>query len=858
MRDDAEPPGEGRSPFGHLLREFRVAASLSQESLAERAGVSSNGISVLERGARRAPHRDTVALLASALDLSADDRARLQAAAVRAAIPRSRGSQPMSKPAHGRHNLPLSLTSFHGRDAELHALTALMGEQRLVTLTGIGGVGKTRLALETGRALIERFQDGVWYVELAPLHDAGLVLQRIAATFGVSVRYEEASQGTPWIAQLVQKRLLIVLDNCEHLLDATATVTQEILERCPDVRILATSREALRVGGEYVVRVDPLAVPAVRSGRPPSLSDLRASPAIQMFLDRARHAAPTVKLSEDAAAWQTLGNVCARLDGMPLAIELAAARMNAMTLETLSRALAGRIHVLTTGARTALPRHQTLHALIDWSYDLLSAPERHVFRRLAVFSGGWTLESAQAVCAHDDVGTNEVLPILSSLVDKSLVVAIPASAAMRYNMLETTRAYALDRLTNEGEHDVTARRHAEHFAALLRRNNATWGTVPLTGWLNPLESELDNLRAALQWCLVEGRDVLLGATIADAQDMVFGVLSLAHEGFRWCERALAALAPNPPPALEAPLQLTLANLCIREAYHERALEAALRSAALYRTLSDSFALHNPSARGCLASALSLAGWALVWLRRYDEAATIASEAVAVAREESANVLILGWALTVKSFSLNDIVTRRALLDEALALSRSLPSGYHTEGFALIGFSFAEFDAGNIDRAQGYAADAADYFLRSTLLASFASWALGIASTCACLAGDVDAALAYACDALSAFDGGVYFFVLDLMDFVQVIASVLTARGRQRDAARLVGACEAAFTNRGVLRPNYSQVLYDRTIVLLRESLGNADLDGLRAEGRTWSYEHSVAAGLDFELRSRSSASSSYG
>jgi predicted ATPase len=433
-------------------------------------------------------------------------------------------------------------------------------------LTGTGGIGKTRLALETARGNAGHFTDGVWYVELAPLSDPGLVAQRIAVTLGGTARHADAGRSTAWIAQLLDKQLLIVLDNCEHLLEASALVAQQILERCSGIGILATSREALRIGGEYVVRVNPLPVPQMRAGKPPAQTELGASPAVHLFLDRARHVAPTMKSADDVDSWHAIGNICARLDGMPLAIELAAARMNTMSLSTLSRGVAERFQLLTNGARTALPRHQTLFALIDWSYNLLSEAERRTLRRLAAFSGGWTLESALAVCAGDELGEIELLAVLSSLVEKSLLFENAGAATnARYGMLETTRVYARDRLKAEGEQESTARRHLDYFWELIRRSNAVWGNVPLAAWLAPLEPEVDNLCAALEWAVVERHDVELGAALAVAQQTVLEPLSLDQEGWRWCERALDALAPDPPPTLEAPLQLALANYCLRDA-----------------------------------------------------------------------------------------------------------------------------------------------------------------------------------------------------------------------------------------------------------------------------------------------------
>jgi predicted ATPase/transcriptional regulator with XRE-family HTH domain len=853
MRSDAEPAGETRSPFGELLREFRLAANLSQETLAERAGVSVSGISALERGTRRAPHRDTVALLTSALELPAQDRSRLQAAAAHTSVPRQRGIRAAGDGGLADHHLPLPLTSFHGRARELCEIAEAIAEHRLVTLIGAGGIGKTRLGLEAARGISERFSDGVRYVELAPVSDSAFVVQRIASTLGIAFRDGPSEPNNAWIVQLVEKQLLIVLDNCEHVLDAAATVTQQILERCPDVRVLATSREALRIGGEYVVRVDPLAVPATSADRPSTLAEVRASPAATLFLDRARLVAPSLMLGDDAVACQTLADICARLDGMPLAIELAAARMNALTLATLLRSLDGRFHVLTTGARTALPRHQTLRALIDWSHDLLGESERRVFRRLGIFAGGWTLEAAQTICTDDAVSPGELLVILSSLVDKSLALANLTPNGIRYSMLETTRAYALERLSDQGEREPAARGHAEYFRDFLCRNNTRWGVLPIAEWLAPLECELDNLRAALGWCVAEGHELVLGTTIAMAQQPALEALSLAHEGISWSKRALAALSVNPPAVLEATLQSLLARSYAAEGYHEQTVGPAMRSAALYRTLSEPLMLGVLSPRACLALSLAFAGFALAALRRPGEAADAATEAVVLARMEP-HVSILAWALIAKSFSAGDIAARRALLDEALGLSRSFPSGYTFEGLALIGLAIAEFDAGEIDLARLYSADAAEHYRRTGFYENNACWAICNASMCACLAGDGDCAIAYAREGLADFRGGRLFFLIDL---VQVIANVLTLRGRPRDAARLTGACEKVYADRGN-RLSCAQAVYDRTIALLREGSSSLDVDGWLTEGQGWSLEEAIDAALEFEQRSQRSASTSYG
>jgi predicted ATPase/DNA-binding XRE family transcriptional regulator len=858
MRDESERSGEGHSSFGRLLREFRLAARLSQEVLAERAGVSVDGVSALERGARSVPHRDTLALLAKALRLSAADLARLEAAAIRAPIPRNRAAMPGRTAAPGAHNLPLALTTFYGRDGEVQALAERVSAHRLVTLTGIGGIGKTRFALEAARTLVEKFPDGVWFVELAPLSDPGLLTQRMASTFSEPAPYEENGWSTAaLVARLRPKRLLIVLDNCEHVIDAAASVTQQLLERCPNVHVLATSREALRIGGEFVQRVEPLRLPAGRTEGRSLLADLRAAPAVQLFLDRARHVAPALKPADDLAVWETLGNLCARLDGLPLAIELAAARMNSMTLETLSRALTGRFQLLTSGARTAMPRHQSMYALIDWSYGLLLPAEQRAFRRLAIFSGGWTLESAQAVYPSADTDADELLSTLSSLVDKSLVIADASSEKLRYTMLQTTRAYALDRLRAEDEHEATAQRHAAHVAELLRAGNAICGVAPMHEWLLPLEIELDNVRTALQWSLLDENDVVLGATIAVGAYPVLDALSLAEEACRWCERALGAISSKDAPPIESQLCLALARLYFRSWDYEQAVEAAMHAAALYRALTQPSMLRGLSARACLGSALSYAAFALVWLGRPHEADLLTSEALSAARE-GANDGALSWALVVASLSAGDLSARLPLLDEALRLSRSLSSGYYGEGLVLIGYSLAEIDAANFDRARRYAAAAVEACQRSGRHGTITSWALGIEATCACLAGDLEGALACALDRLQLFgDGGGPFFFNDLADHAQVIAFGLAVRGCIDDAARLVGSVDAAI--RGTHpRPNYAQLLLDRTMELFLRSASVAEVDAWRAQGRTWSYAESVEAALEFESRSRPSAAESHG
>ena len=822
------------APFGAMLRQFRLASGLSQEALAERARMSAAGIGALERGIRRAPQRQTVALLAGALGLSDADRGRLEGAAVGPRRQLRRIGQANSNVAdRDRHNLPLSLTSFLGRERECVLLQELLTAERLVTLTGVGGVGKTRLALEIARGLTERFDDGVWLVECAPLSDPGILPARVATTLGVGQGYDTASDHA-WIDELPQKTLLVVFDNCEHLLPAAAALAQRLLERCPHMHILATSREALRVPGERIYRLNSLELPRPPRGELPSLESLRKSPAIRMFFDRARYAAPDFTIGEsDDARWQSLHAVCTRLDGMPLAIELAAARMNAMNLDTLATALDRRFDLLTAGSRSALPRHQTLRALHDWSYDLLAEDERRVLRRLAVFAGGWTLSAAEWVCSSDDTPASDILAIVASLVDKSLIFADTIPAQTRYGMLETTRAYALERLVEHGELDAVSRAHARYCLQLLQDANSKWGEPSISAWLAPLELELDNFRAALQWSLAGERDAALGAQIAKAQYSVLEFLALFGEAVQWCERALTALGPKPDPRLEAPLHVVLAKFYSRGGYAARGFAAGSRAVELYRRIAAE--TNRPRDRAALAISLALTGSNLAFLGRGAEAARVATEAVAAARD-AGDASGTAYALYVQTLTTdsNDVAARRAILVEALELCRDLADSL-VVGIVLLGLGHAAFDAGDFASARDYANSALEQYRRDGLNEDLAIWAHSLSSVAALSAGDMDLAYADAKDALLHARRW-----LDISCAIQVAAHVSAAGGRYDVAARIIGASDEHFPETPLAIIPITHILHDRTLAQLRETAGEAKLAAWLAEGRRWSFEELVS------------------
>lgn len=452
--------------FGALLRRFRLAAGLSQEQLAERAGLSRRGISDLERGARGRPYPNTVRRLAEALDLDGTARAQLQA--VRAS---KTGWLSSGRP------LPVPLSSFVGRQHELSDVRRLLETARLLTLTGAGGIGKTRLALEVARALDQEASSlQVALVELAALNDPAMVPSNIARALGVLEQPARPLLDT--LADAVgARRLLLVLDNCEHLVEACAKTAEMLVRGCAALRILATSRQPLGVLGEVVWRVPSLALPW--PSRATTIAEVGRSEAARLFIERAQAALPGFTATVQNAP--AIAQICHRLDGIPLAIELAAARIPALGVEQIAARLDDRLRLLAGRSRTGLPRQQTLRGTLDWSYHLLDESERILFRRLAVFSGGWTLEAAEAVCASEapDLQREDVPELLVELVDKSLVVAEDLGGEMRYRLLETTRQYALEKLGSAGEDARVRRRHLYWFRGLAERARSAppWTTA---------------------------------------------------------------------------------------------------------------------------------------------------------------------------------------------------------------------------------------------------------------------------------------------------------------------------------------------------------------------------------------------
>ena len=391
-------------------------------------------------------------------------------------------------------NLPIPLTRFIGREKEISEVTRLISQTRLLTLTGAGGAGKTRLALQVARDLLDTFPDGVWFIELASLVDATLVPQNVASIFDL----RQTDHPTDLLINFLrEKHLLIVLDNCEHLITACAQLAEILLMHCHDVKILATSREVLKIAGEIAYRVPSLQLPNLQAL--PPLETFAQVEAIRLFTERAQAVQNDFQLTD--ANKLAIAQICARLDGMPLAIELAAARVKTLSVEQVNERLDDRFRLLTAASRTSPTHQQTLRAAMDLSYDLLSPQEQTLFNRLSVFLGGWTLEVAETICAD----TSALIDLLSHLVDKSLVIVETRNGATRYRMLDTIRQYAREKLIASGEHEGVPNRHLEYFMQLAEQAEQKLVGADQLTWLNRLDSELDNLRTASDWSAHEDR-----------------------------------------------------------------------------------------------------------------------------------------------------------------------------------------------------------------------------------------------------------------------------------------------------------------------------------------------------------------
>jgi predicted ATPase/DNA-binding winged helix-turn-helix (wHTH) protein len=724
-------------------------------------------------------------------------------------------------------NLPAPVSDFIGRESELREVRELLRHNRLVTVLGTGGIGKTRLGLEAARGMLEEFPDGVWLAELAPLTDPDLVASTINTALGLQ------SGAGRWTAErlaaaLRARRLLLVLDNCEHLIGAAAREAETLLGAVPGARILATSQEPLGLDGECSYRLSPLEFPADETAE---LTAALRHDAVRLFAARARAADPHFSLSERNVA--TVATICRRLDGIPLAIELAAARAAALGIEGLARRLDLRFHVLTGGRRTALPRHQTLRATLDWSHRLLSETDRIVLRRLAVFAGSFSLEAAASVVADPALPEWEVIGRIAELVDKSLVVADAAGPVRRYRLLETTHAYAMEKLADSGEFGSLARLHALHFRDYLRTALGQWEETPSVQWLEAQAPEIGNLRVALDWAFGADGDPALGIELAATSYVLWYLLSLTQEGRARLERATEALAAGTPKKVEAQLWYGYGFLSTGEP-RGRAVPALRRSVALYR--EDGEPLDLGRALSFYGLNLARAGQLAQGLAALEEARRQLDAAV-----HPKSLALCLTNLAIARTVAGDFDVARTVLDESLAIGAHSRADFWVWR-ALIYKAEVEFAEGHVQEAIAQAREVITH-ARAARRTGMLGHALCNLAGYLIAHGDLEEAGAALREGLPLAQESELDAVL-LAGGLQHLAAIAARENRLERAAQLIGYAHAFFSAEFAGRSPAKQQIQARIVEGLRRALPGERLTALMEAGARWTEEEAMSTALE--------------
>jgi len=825
------------SNFGDLLRRHRLAADLSQEALAERTGLSAHGISALERGVNRTAQRETLLRLANALALSSQDRAAFLGAARRAGS-RSGAAPGTSPPMLA--TLPVPLSALLGRDREVQDLTRLLRRDahgrstvRLVTLTGPGGVGKTRLALAVAAALDPDFPDGVVFLSFAGLHDPALLLSTLAQSLDLRSRDDRALPAT-LAAHLRTKRLLLVLDNFEHLLAAGPDLAR-LLEICPDVTALVTSRAVLRLRGERVVPVAPLAVPDLR--RLPAPEAVARYPAVALFLARVRDHRPGFALSVANAS--TVAAVCARLEGLPLALELAAAQSRLFSPAALLARLERRLSVLAGGPRDLPDRQQTMRATIAWSYNLLTAGERALFRWLAVFAGSCSLAAIEAICPSIGAVEGEVLAGLGSLTEKSLLRQTAMTGEEpRFGMLDTVREYGLECLIGE-ERAVASSAHARYYLALAEEVAPHVTGSEQAAWLDRLETEHDNLRAALHWLYEQGERRLC-LQLAGALAPFWYVRGHLSEGRGWLEQLLGApldlVADAGVKAGRAKALHGAGLLAAAQSDHTHAILRYEESLAVFQEVGDSSGA---------AEALSNLGTVAFQQGQTARSVALHEEALALRRAlgDRRGIAISLNNLGVMAQTVGAYASAASYFAQSLDLYRALGAARGV-AIALSNLGYAAWHQGA--HAQATALTRESLALRREL-GDREGMAIALTNLgeIACLQSEPARAAALQIESLALFrELGAVWGVLYCL---QRLVRVAQTPGSRYPAVRLSGALASLRACLGMPLPQDEQVPVDAAQGALRMALGDEVFDAAWSEGQCSSLEQAIAYGLELRM-----------
>jgi predicted ATPase/class 3 adenylate cyclase len=678
------------------------------------------------------------------------------------------------------NNLPPQLTTFVGRERELAEARELLSRHRMLTLCGMGGLGKSRLSLQLAGAVLGEYPDGAWFVDLAGISDPGLVPQAIATTLGV--REDAGGTAADALMRFVQDRaLLLILDNCEHLVDACARVAADLLRASPGVRIVATSRENLRVPGEAAYPVPALAVPA--AGEETDIGSIARREAVLLFLDRAAAAQPGFRLTERNAS--QIGEICRRLDGMPLAIELVAARLRALSIDAIAARIGDALRLLSGGARTLLPRQQTLRALVDWSHDLLTEPEKALFRRLSACAGGWSVEAAEAVGAGDPIAREDVIDLLASLVDKSLV-AFDAESG-RYRQLDTIRPYAAEKLRAADEEDATCRRHLEHFLALAEAMRPVLASPSGAGALARLDRDRENLLAAHATCARPGLPAELGYRLVHALKPY------------WVNRAL-------------------------DFGRRLAIDAVARGDKDAPTAARAFALFD-------------AGQLSAYMGRYAEAQPYLRDCLAIARERGESALAAATLqfLALAALGEGDRAQARQHSRDGLALARTLGNALEIAGACTALAQLCRLDGKHAEAAP-LLEEALDLSRREGNV-EYETTALLNLAMFEVERGGADSARRHVAEGLAkAEEAGSRHLVLTALEASVGLAVLMGAWER---AARLFGVAEAQADAMGIQRDPVDESFLRRSVGAVREALGAQAFETLENAGRAEAFEVAV-------------------
>jgi len=733
-----------------------------------------------------------------------------------------------------KHNLPIQISSFVGREKELANIKRLLAQSRLLTLLGPGGTGKTRLMLQAAEEVIDDYANGVWLVELAPLTDPDFIIERVATVLNV-----QEQPGYPLLdtltATLRRKELLLLLDNVEHLVRESAELAEHLLRNCPSIKILVTGRESLFIEGETTLQIPSLSLPGIKGDV--ALEEIRASEAVQLFLARAQAVRPEFDITTQNAP--NIAEVVRRLDGIPLALELAAARLRMMSVEQIADRLNDRFRLLTGGRRTALPRQQTLQALIDWSWDLLEEAERILLRRLSVFSGGWTLEAAQAVASDDQLDEFDVFDKLEQLINKSLVnVEQLPNGEVRYNMLESIHQYARDRLFEAGEGEAIRNRHAEYFVAFGEHASKALEGPDMLVWLERLLQDADNANAVRDWALESRLDLALRMT--GVSNLLLRYWFFSPEGKHWLEQVVGQTRIHPEVESNAEYQRGLARAVI-----------ALGAATFSRG-------ETTKARAILEEGIALAQKAglieqrvfglnmllivLLNLGDFETAESLAEDVLALSRKHSLDFL---YFMALDTFS--SIFARQGKYEQAQAYGGKAVQLAQQSGNpwlkAMAAFMNGQFEKnrGNWAVAKDSFSQAAELFeaVRDTGFLRISQSEVGHIKR---LMGDYAGAEEVYRPIIIAFQE--YGNTAAIAHQLECFGEIAAFQDRPIRAAKLLGAAQALRESLDSIRLPHEQADFDQALTQLAASIGETKRDAAMAEGKMLSLDDAVTLALE--------------